>query len=104
MNIELLYFDGCPSFETAYQHLLEALDEESVEAEVRWVKVESEEEAEQLRFLGSPTVRIQGLDVEREARQATDFGLKCRVYANNGRVLGWPSKEMIQETLKEVTG
>ena len=51
-----------------------------VEDPVELVQVESLEDAERQRFLGSPTLRIDGVDVDPAANQRTDYGLKCRLY------------------------
>ena len=100
MKVELLYFDGCPSYETTYENVKAVLREERIEAEVEWVKVESAGEAERRRFLGSPTLRIDGADVEPSARSDTSYGLRCRVYAIDGDLVGSPSREMIREALR----
>lgn len=99
MKVELLYFDGCPSYETAYENLQAVLNETEIAGKVEWVRVESPEEAERVRFLGSPSIRINGVDVDRAAALDTDYGLRCRVYAANGDLVGWPSKEMIRDAV-----
>lgn len=60
MEIELLYFEGCPTYLTALKNLREVLKEEGTSGEVKMIMVGSEEEAEKLEFLGSPTIRIDG--------------------------------------------
>ncbi|MBS1881317.1 MAG: hypothetical protein JST31_17520, partial [Actinobacteria bacterium] len=57
MNVELLYFDGCPNHEALPALLAELFAEHGVEADLELRRVESIEEAEHERFLGSPTVR-----------------------------------------------
>ena len=76
--IELLYFDGCPG----HEQLLPTIAQLAVQsgAELRLRRVESPEAAERERFLGSPTVRVNGVDVDPGAAERTDFGLKCRIY------------------------
>ncbi len=56
MRIELLYFDGCPTYQSAEEDLRRVLVEEEVEAEVELVEVNSDEEARRLGFPGSPTL------------------------------------------------
>ena len=65
MRVELLYFDGCPSYRNAEEDLRRVHAEEGVEAEVELVEVNSDEEARRLRFAGSPTLRIDGRDLRR---------------------------------------
>lgn len=78
MTLELLYFDGCPSHEPLLVRLRELIERAGSDERIRLVRVESDEQVE--RFLGSPTVRVDDMDVEPAARTRTDFGLKCRLY------------------------
>ena len=64
MTIEVLYFDGCPSYEALVPHLQQLLSERGVAADVALRRVDSDADAQRLRFLGSPTVRVDGRDVE----------------------------------------
>ncbi len=98
MKVEVLYFDGCPTYETATKTLRVVLAEEGLEAEVELVAVNSDEEARRLRFPGSPTIRVDGEDLfttgERE-----DWGLGCRVYATVEGLKGSPTAEMVRNAL-----
>ena len=84
MRIELLYFDGCPSYETLLPRLRLLLEREDIDAPVELRRVETLKAAEREGFLGSPTVRIDGEDIDPEAAKRSDFGLKCRLYRNDG--------------------
>jgi rhodanese-related sulfurtransferase len=84
MKVELLCFDGCPGFAELLPRLRELLASEGIEEEVELRLVESAEEAERERFLGSPTVRIDGEDVDPTAKDRDDFGLECRLYRTRG--------------------
>lgn len=99
MKIELLYFDGCPSYQQALQNLKEVLAEEGIDEAVELVKVSTSEEAEAHRFLGSPTIQIDGVDLEGPEAVGSGIGFGCRVYAHNGHLSGWPSKEQIRAAL-----
>lgn len=77
VTIELLYFEGCPGFAELLPRL-RALTEGRAELQLR--RIESLEDAEAERFLGSPSVRVDGQDVEPGAGERTDFGMKCRLY------------------------
>jgi hypothetical protein len=98
MKVEVLYFDGCPTYETATKTLRAVLAEEGVEAEVELVAVNCDEEVQRLRFPGSPTVRVDGRDLfpppERE-----DWRLGCRVYATPEGFKGSPTAEMLRAAL-----
>ncbi|MGI8427902.1 MAG: DF family (seleno)protein [Solirubrobacteraceae bacterium] len=99
MKLELLYFDGCPGHERLLPSLRELALGHGVELEQRHIR--SLEEAETARFLGSPSVRINGLDVEPGAEQRTDFGLKCRLYRSSDGQSGLPPRELIERALRE---
>jgi hypothetical protein len=76
--IELLYFDGCPGHEQVLSVLRRLAHQRGARLVLR--PVDTPEDAERERFLGSPTVRVDGRDVDRGAATRTDFGLKCRIY------------------------
>lgn len=101
MRIEILYFDGCPSHERLVLDLRETLDQHGVEGQIALRPVETPEEAEERRFLGSPTVLVDGQDVDPTAVGRTDFGLKCRLYrAPDGGQQGMPPGEWITNAIE----
>ena len=102
MKIEVLYFDGCPHYKPALNLVLDVLKEEQVSAQVAEVNVADLEAAEATAFLGSPSIRVEGLDVEPAARAVRDYGISCRTYVTNGRVEGLPSRELIRRAIREV--
>lgn len=73
MKIELLYFDGCPNHEALLPHLGELLGRAEIASAAEVVHVPDAAAAEQQRFLGSPTLRVNGRDVEPGAELRTDF-------------------------------
>jgi hypothetical protein len=81
MLIELLSFDGCPSHEALLSRLAVLLGEAGVDAPVRQRRVASDADVRRERFLGSPTPRIDGVDVDvdQTADERRDFGVKCRL-------------------------
>lgn len=99
MKLEVLYFDGCPS----HSQLLPAMRELAAEhgAELEQRPIETVEHAEQERFLGSPSVRVNGRDVEPGADIRTDFGLKCRLYRSAAGQSSLPPREWIGQALRE---
>ncbi len=101
MKIELLYFDACPNYKKTLEDVNEVLKQEGVEAEIEMIRVETQEEAEKLSFLGSPTLRIEGKDVDERSRDSKEFGWKCRIYPVGDKILGSPPREMIRQALKE---
>ena len=97
MTVELLFFDGCPNYDRLLARVRELAD--AAHADVVLRKVETPEDAEAERFLGSPTVRVDGTDVEPGAEQRTDFGLKCRLYATPDGLQGVPPEAWILQAL-----
>lgn len=95
MRVEILYFDGCPNHEPLVARVPALLRAAGIDAELVSRRVESEQEARALRFLGSPTVRVDGRDVEPEAATRSDYGLKCRLYRSAEGVSGQPSDQLI---------
>lgn len=101
--IEILHFAGCPNVDNARRAVEAGIAQASLAdvVEVRIVDVTDEEDARRLRFLGSPTVRVDGRDVEDSSHGRTDFGLQCRVYSVGGRVTGCPPTEWITAALRD---
>ena len=97
--IEILYFAGCPNHESTVMLVRDVLADLGLSAEVREVSIEWAEAAEANRFIGSPSVRINGRDVEPEARDRTDFGLGCRMYRRGGV----PPKTLLEAGLREAS-
>lgn len=100
-TVDILYFDGCPNHGAAADLVRELVVERGVEADVRTVRVESPADAERTRFLGSPTVRVNGRDVEPGADERTDYVLACRVYRTPAGTSGIPDPGWITAALDE---
>jgi hypothetical protein len=98
MKVEVLYFDGCPTYETATKTLRAVLAGAGLEAEVQLVAVNSDDEAGRLRFPGSPTIRVDGEDLLPVAGRE-EWRLGCRVYATPQGFRGSPTAEMLREAL-----
>jgi hypothetical protein len=104
MRIEVLYFDGCPNHRPAIERVRQVLAEEGLSAEVLEVNVSEPLIAQEVGFLGSPSIRVNGLDVEPEARRVHTYGIMCRTYTMNGRREGLPSREMLRRAIREDGG
>ena len=98
MRVEVLYFDGCPTYPEAENTLREALAEEGLEARVEMVAVNTDEEAQRLRFPGSPTIRVDGRDPFPVPDRA-EYALGCRMYATPEGLKGSPTAAMLKEAL-----
>jgi hypothetical protein len=101
MKIEVLYFHGCPNHAAAAEVVREALNSLGREDQIYEIEVGSQAEAESIRFVGSPSIRINGQDIEPWARTTTDFGLSCRTYINASHRGGVPPRELIRSAIME---
>jgi hypothetical protein len=100
-RVEILYFEGCPNHERA-RALVERLARElRVEPEIELVEVADPEAAVKLRFLGSPSVRVDGVDVEPGAEERGDFAFSCRIYGREGDAAEQPEESWVREALIE---
>jgi hypothetical protein len=100
--VSLLYFDGCPHWQLADERLREALARVGrPDAPIEYLTVTTPEQADELRFTGSPTVLVNGRDsfVDR----AAPVGLSCRVYRTNDGLAGSPTVEQLVEALEPAT-
>jgi hypothetical protein len=102
VKVELLWWDGCPSFPETLDDLQRVLAEEGVEAQVELVEVETDEQAQAERFPGSPTIRLDGVDAV-EPAETEPFSLTCRVYRlRDGRISATPDPEDLREAVRRV--
>ena len=100
MQIDFLYWAGCPSHPEAEALLADVLRERGVDAEIVRTEVKTDEEAVRLRFPGSPTIRVDGRDVD-EAGARERPALTCRIYhLPDGRVSPVPTRDQLLEALR----
>lgn len=98
MNVTLLYFDGCPNWQQAEARVLEALHIVGLpKSTLVLEQVTTEEEAEQRRFRGSPTVLIDGRDPFADEDAPT--GLSCRLYTTPEGPSGTPTVDQLVAAL-----
>lgn len=103
MKVILFHTEECPNYQETLEDLETVLNQEGVRPQVELIKVKNPAQAETLRFLGSPTIRVNGLDIEetRRGAQSYEFGLGCRIYRENGTLRGSPPREMIQQAIRK---
>jgi hypothetical protein len=99
MRIEVLYFDGCPNHEALLPRLRALLASEAITTNIDLRRIADDDAAQHERFLGSPTVRVNGRDVEPDADRRTDYGMKCRLYRTTAGLSGQPQEEWLQAAL-----
>lgn len=99
MTVTLLYFPGCPNWQTADANLRAALEEVGADVAVHRRVVDTVEDAERQGFLGSPTVLIDGRDPFAEPGAIP--GLSCRVYRTDAGVAGAPTPAQLRAALSD---
>jgi hypothetical protein len=100
VRIEFRYWEGCPSHPEAMELLEQVLRERAIDAEVEVREVTSREQAEALRFPGSPTILVDGRDVDPEGANARP-ALNCRIYRlPDGSPSPVPSREQLEAALR----
>ncbi|MGH3029997.1 MAG: DF family (seleno)protein [Gaiellaceae bacterium] len=104
MIVEILSFAGCPNDVPARATVERLLGELSLEAEIREIEVPDLEAAKRFRFLGSPTIRVDGRDVEPGADERREFTLACRLFHTEQGYHGQPDERWIRAALLEGAG
>jgi hypothetical protein len=97
-RVELFYFDGCPHW-TAAQMLVERVSAE-MGADVKLVKIAGPDEAMRERFLGSPSIRVDGHDIEPGTDTRTDYAFSCRLYRTETGTSGQPDDGWLRAALR----
>ena len=75
MQVKVLYMEGCEATPPTVELIQDVAAGLGVSVSLERVLVETADQAAALRFLGSPTVQVDGQDIEPEARDSLDFGL-----------------------------
>jgi hypothetical protein len=100
VKVEVYWWKGCPSTPEALELLDKVLAAKGLDAEVELREVRTDEEAAELGFPGSPTIRVDGRDVDPAGAAARPV-LTCRIYRlPDGRVSPVPSREQLEEALR----
>lgn len=97
--VEILYFEECPNYAGTREVVERVAAELGVQPKIRMLDVETPEDAERLKFLGSPTVRIDGRDVEPGAEERVEFVRACRVYRTATGLRGQPEETWVHDAL-----
>lgn len=98
-EIELLWFEDCPNHPAARALLNEVVDNLSPGSEVREIDASDPSIAEQVRFPGSPTIRIDGRDVQPGFEDPGDYAPRCRLYRTEQGLARIPAREWIETAL-----
>lgn len=100
MKIELLWFEDCPNHGLAEEMLSEVLAEHGVSDEIQQVEVPDLETGESVKFPGSPTIRIDGNDIDPTYEDTGDYTPRCRVYMTDTGFKGVPERKWIEEAVE----
>ncbi len=99
VRIEILAREDCPNRGMAISVVERVVDETGVPAEIAVVDVTSEDEAYALRLPGSPTVLVDGRDVDPGPTAAAEFSLDDRMYRTQRGLSGWPEPQWVRDAL-----
>jgi hypothetical protein len=100
LKITFLYSEDCPSHDEALQRLRRSIELERISADIEIVKVTTDGEAERRKFVGSPTIVVNGRDIDPPAKP--HYALTCRAYTlEDGRISPLPSEATIRRALRE---
>ena len=99
-KVEFLFFKSCPEHRQALINLKAALQESQILANIVLINVTSEAQAAKVGFQGSPSIRVNGKDLDGR-NEGYSYG--CRIYQIGGKITPIPSKEFIREKLRELT-
>jgi hypothetical protein len=100
MTLELLYIDGCPNHDPTANLLHSVLETEGLRTEVRQILIRNHQDAEAYSFSGSPTVRVNGQDIENLSSHRLGVGLACRTYFVEGKSQGVPPRSLVEDAVR----
>jgi hypothetical protein len=102
--IELLYVEHCPCVSATQSMVHRTCAELGIDAELRTILIPDQAAAERARFLGSPTVRVAGRDVEPGVELSAEYTLECRLYRHAHRLASYPQERWVHDALVAAVG
>lgn len=104
MQVKLLHTKDCHVWKDTLSVLEETLEDVGLEPNLEVVQIRNEDEAKKHKFLGSPTILINNLDIDPQARKLSNFTVSsCRPYFWQGKSYDLPPKEMVLAALRELS-
>jgi len=97
MQIDVLYFEGCPNHEPTTALVRDVVQLLGLDANIREVEVRDADEAKRLRFFGSPTIQVNGQDLDPSVRNRADYSFSCRMYGGSGSL----PRALVERALRE---
>ena len=104
MKVEVQYINGCQNHVAAVELIRQVMGEMHVTGDLVETEIKVSENVNTAGFLGSPTIRVDGVDVEPAARGASSAGYACRSYLNGAKRQGIPTTEMIRNAIRHAVG
>ncbi len=103
IRVEFLFWKECPSHEKALSRLKSALQKIGIDYEIKVIEVKTEDDAKRWQFPGSPTIRINGADIQPETSKG-NYSLSCRAYIIEGKVLPVPTEDFLIKSIRKILG
>jgi hypothetical protein len=104
VQIEILAREDCPNRGMAITVVERVVDEMGVPADVKVIDVSSPAEAQKRLLLGSPTVRVDGQDVDPGPNPHDEFTTDDRVYRTDRGLIGWPEPHWVRAAVLRALG
>jgi hypothetical protein len=102
--VEVLYVEHCPNLPAALALVQRVAAELGVDAEIRPTRISDQATADRVRFVGSPTVRVNGRDVDPEGELAAVHSLDCRLYWHEHRLADYHQERLVRDALLRAAG
>ena len=103
-HVQLLFLPDCPNYQPTRKLIEQTANELGIKLDLELIAIDDEEGAHRLHFLGSPTVRVDGDDIEPNARDRTDAALSCRIYRSERETRGYPDRALLETALRRHDG
>jgi hypothetical protein len=102
--VEVLHVPDCPHYRGALALVEQVLAELGIDAELRTNLIGDQAAAERTGFPGSPTIRVDGCDVEPGTEPPASYALACRLYRHEHGPAGQPAENWIRDALWAAAG
>lgn len=102
--VEVLYIEECPNYPAALALVQRVGAELGIDVELRTTLIDDQAAAEQARFAGSPTVRVDGRDVEPGSEPPAEISVACRLYRHEQHLAGQPQERWVCDALLRAAG
>lgn len=98
--VEILYFEGCPNHEPARALVERTSHALGIETELRLVEVVDNASARRCGFLGSPTIRVNGRDIDPQPPELAEYSLSCRLFRTEHGTSAQPDPRWVRDALR----